>query len=185
MGSHTGYVAPWGDGHRKFFNEHFGNHLMVFMFGEDLPVETNAVTLDPHAKDSSGLPAAHVNWEPHQNDTALGSFGIDRIFDAARALGAVETNDTGVLNPPPAWHLMGTCRMGNNPQDSVTNKWHQTWDVPNLFVVDGSSLTTGGAVNPTSTIGALAVRAGEYISHRFADIVEQKTTPSNADAPSL
>lgn len=182
MGSHTGYVAPWGADHRKFFNSHFGNHLMVFMFGEDLPVETNCVTLDPDAKDASGLPAAHVNWVPHANDTALANFGIDRIFDAARALGAVETNDTGVLNPPPAWHLMGTCRMGNDPQDSVTNKWNQTWDVPNLFVVDGSSLTTGGAVNPTSTIGALAVRAGDYISQRFADIVDQRTTPSNAEA---
>ncbi|ANI40665.1 GMC family oxidoreductase [Mycolicibacterium vaccae] len=185
MGSHTGYVAPWGADHRNFFNDHFGNHLMVFMFGEDLPVETNCVTLDTDAKDSSGLPAAHVNWEPHANDIALANFGIDRIFDAARALGAVETNDTGVLNPPPGWHLMGTCRMGNNPQDSVTNKWNQTWDIPNLFVVDGSSLTTGGAVNPTSTIGALAVRAGEYISRRFADIVDQKTTPSNADAPAI
>jgi hypothetical protein len=68
---------------------------------------------------------------------------------------------------------------------SVTNKWNQTWDVPNLFVVDGSSLTTGGAVNPTSTIGALAVRAGDYISQRFADIVDQRTTPSNADAPAI
>lgn len=74
---------------------------------------------------------------------------------------------------------------GSNPQASVTNKSNQTWDVPNLFIVDGSSLTTGGAVNPTSTIGALAVRCGEYIKRRFGDISTQKTTPSNADAPDL
>lgn len=185
MGSHTGHIAPWGADHRKFFNEHFGNHLMVFMVGEDLPVETNRVTLDTSVTDSSGLPAAHVNWEPHENDIALSNFGIDRVFDAARAIGATETNDTGVLNPPPGWHLMGTCRMGNSPEDSVTNKWNQTWDVPNLFVVDGSSLTTGGAVNPTSTIGALAVRCGEYIKRRYEDIVTQKKTPSNHDAPAM
>ena len=183
MGTHTAHIAPWGEGHRKFFNEHFGHNLMIFMFGEDLPVETNAVTLDPEATDSSGLPAAHVNWEPHENDIALSNFGIERIFEATEAVGATETNDTGVINPPPAWHLMGTCRMGNSPEDSVTNKFNQTWDVPNLFIVDGSSLTTGGAVNPTSTIGALAVRCGEYINRRFDDIVSQKTTPSNKDAP--
>lgn len=183
MGTHTGLVAPWGADHRKFFNEHFANHLMVFMFGEDLPVETNRVTLDPEVTDSSGLPAAHVNWVPHDNDIALSNFGIERIFDATRAVGAIETNDTGVLNPPPGWHLMGTCRMGNSPEDSVTNKYNQTWDVPNLFIVDGSSLTTGGAVNPTSTIGALAVRCGEYIKRRYDDIVSQKTTPRNGDAP--
>ena len=185
MGTHTGHIAPWGVSHREFFKDHFANHMMVFMFGEDLPVETNCVTLDREVTDSDGLPAPHVVWEPHENDIALANYGIERIFDATRAVGAVETNDTGVLNPPPGWHLMGTCRMGNNPEDSVTNKWNQTWDLPNLFVVDGSSLTTGGAVNPTSTIGALSVRCAEYIKRRFHDITTQKTTPSNAEAPDL
>ena len=185
MGTHTGHVAPWGKDHRKFFNEHFANHLLVFMFGEDLPIETNRVTLDSTVRDSSGIPAAHVHYEPHENDIALANYGIQRIFDATRAVGAVETNDTGVINPPPGWHLMGTCRMGNTPEDSVLNKWNQTWDLPNLFVVDGSSLTTGGAVNPTSTIGALAVRCGEYIQRRFHDITTQPTTPSNAEAPDM
>ena len=185
MGTHTGYVAPWGAKHREFFNSHFANHLMVFMFVEDLPVETNRVTLDPTVTDSSGLPAAHVTYKLHPNDIALARYGIEKIFEATRAVGAVETNDTGVLSPAPGWHLMGTCRMGNTPDDSVLNKWNQTWDLPNLFVVDGSSLTTGAAVNPTSTIGALAVRCGEYISRRFSGITTQKTTPSNRDARGL
>ena len=51
--------------------------------------------------------------------------------------------------------------------------------------MDGSSLTTGGAVNPTSTIGALAVRCGEYITRRFDDVTTQKVTPANADAPDM
>ncbi|MCW2946696.1 MAG: glucose-methanol-choline oxidoreductase, partial [Actinoallomurus sp.] len=89
----------------------------------------------------------------------------------------------GIDGPPPGWHIMGTCRMGNTPEDSVTNKWNQTWDVPNLFITDASSLTTSAAVNPTSTLQAVAVRSAEYIKRRFADIVAQKTTPGNADAP--
>jgi choline dehydrogenase-like flavoprotein len=185
MGTHTGYTAPWGEKHREFFDGHFANHLMVFMFGEDLPVATNRVTLDPDVTDSSGLPAAHVEYALHQNDIALAEYGIEKIFEATRAVGAVETNDTGVLYPPPGWHLMGTCRMGNSPDDSVLNKWCQTWDLPNLFVVDGSTLTTGAAVNPTSTIGALACRTGEYITRNFHDITSQKTTPSNRWAPPM
>jgi 2-methyl-1,2-propanediol dehydrogenase len=185
MGSHTGAVAPWGDGHRQFFDERFGHHLMVFMFGEDLPIRENRVTLDRVVADSSGLPAAHIEFNVTENDRRLGEFGISRITDVASALGAKTTNHTGVLSPPPAWHLMGTARMGNNPDDSVTNKYNQTWEVPNLFIADGSSLTTGGAVNPTSTIGAVATRAAEYIKVRFAEIVAQTKTPSNADAPSL
>ncbi len=121
---------------------------MVFMFGEDLPVETNAVTLDPEVTDSDGIPAAHVDYELHPNDVALAEFGIEKIFEATRAVGAVETNDTGVLYPPPAWHLMGTCRMGNTPQDSVLNKWCQTWDLPNLFVVRRIDPDDGGRGEP-------------------------------------
>jgi len=61
---------------------------------------------------------------PHENDIALSNYGIERIFEATRAVGAVETNDTGVLNPPPGWHLMGTCRMGNTRRfhDITTQK---------------------------------------------------------------
>jgi choline dehydrogenase-like flavoprotein len=70
---------------------------------------------------------------------------------------------------PPAWHLLGTCRMGSDPADSVTNQWGQTWDVPNLYLMDGSLLPTGGAVNPTSTIGAVVLRAASHLRDRFAE----------------
>lgn len=73
--------------------------------------------------------------------------------------------------------------MGNTPEDSVTNKYNQTWDVPNLFIVDASSLPTSAAVNPTSTLQALAVRCAEYIKRRHSHILSQKVTPGNADAP--
>ncbi|WP_307857444.1 GMC family oxidoreductase [Mycobacterium sp. SM1] len=185
MGTHTAAIAPWGEDHRQFFDERFGHHLLVFMLGEDLPVRENRVTLDPSVTDSSGLPAAHIEFNVTENDRRLGDFGIARITDVANALGAKTTRHTGVLSPPPGWHLMGTARMGNSPGDSVTNKYNQTWEVPNLFIADASSLTTGAAVNPASTIGAVATRAGEYIKTHFGDIVSQRKTPSNANAPEL
>ncbi|MEE8108479.1 MAG: GMC oxidoreductase, partial [Gammaproteobacteria bacterium] len=64
-------------------------------------------------------------------------------------------------------HLLGTCRMGNDPATSVVDKYHRTHDVPNLFICDGSSLVTSGRGQPTQTIQALAFRAAEHFS-RFA-----------------
>lgn len=187
LGTNTGNVAPWGKEHREFFNSHFGRHALVYVQGEDLPVVTNRVSLDSDATDSSGLPAAHVHYDLHENDRRLIEWGRARAREAADAAGGVidtaSTGIGGVEGPPPGWHIMGTCRMGNTPEDSVTNKWNQTWDVPNLFITDASSLTTGAAVNPTSTLQAVAVRAAEYIKRRFPDIVAQKQTPTNTDAP--
>jgi choline dehydrogenase-like flavoprotein len=73
---------------------------------------------------------------------------------------------SGVQQPNPAWHMLGTCRMGHDPSTSVTDRDHQVWDVPNLYVCDGSSFVTGGSVNPTSTIGALALRCADRIVAR-------------------
>ena len=61
-------------------------------------------------------------------------------------------------------HLLGTCRMGNDPATSVVDKYHRSHDIPNLFICDGSSLVTSGRGQPTMTIQALAFRAGEHIA---------------------
>jgi choline dehydrogenase-like flavoprotein len=83
------------------------------------------------------------------------------------AAGAIEVLDSGIIQP--AFHLLGTARMGRDPRRFVVNEWHQTHDVKNLFLVDGSSFTTSAAVNPTSTIGALALRAADGIWGRRAE----------------
>jgi choline dehydrogenase-like flavoprotein len=108
-------------------------------------------------------------------------FAVERALDLARAVDAwdVKVNRYHVSGrgySPPAWHLLGTCRMGSDPADSVTNQWGQTWDVPNLYLMDGSLLPTGGAVNPTSTIGALALRAASHLRDRFAEARSEKKT---------
>jgi choline dehydrogenase-like flavoprotein len=83
------------------------------------------------------------------------------------AAGAFEVRDTGAPNV--FAHLMGTARMGTDPRRSVVDAWNQAHDVPNLFLVDGSSFTTSAGVNPTSTIGALALRAADGIWSRRRD----------------
>jgi choline dehydrogenase-like flavoprotein len=184
-GSHTREPIAWGPGHHRRFDADFGNQLLVYVLAEDLPVWSNRVVLDNQATDSSGLPGVRVEFTAHPNDVALTNYGVSRLEEVAAAAGASRVRSTGAQALQPGWHLMGTARMGNTPEDSTTNAWNQTWEIPNLFIVDGSSLTTGAAVNPTPTIGALAVRVAEYLIQHGDAVVAQTRTPSNADAPGI
>ncbi|MDX2138233.1 MAG: GMC family oxidoreductase [Chloroflexota bacterium] len=173
FGSHSGNTAPWGSEHHTWFRRHFGHGVAILIVGEDLPLEGNCVTLSDTLRDSSGLPAPKVAYRLHPNDRKIVDFGIERVKDLGATLGAfdLKVNDFSIPGKgyaPPAWHLLGTCRMGDDRETSVVNHWHQTWDVPNLYIIDGSVLPTSAAVNPTSTIGALAVRAATHLRDTFA-----------------
>ncbi|CAN5546494.1 GMC family oxidoreductase [soil metagenome] len=153
---------PWGSDHRGAFARYFNHEIWFSVQGEDLPVYDNRIELDPDQTDSSGLPGACLHWTLHPNDRRLVEFGMERAQELADAAGAVRL-ETKVSDPNPAWHLLGTCRMGGDPETSVTDADHRAWDVPNLYICDGSSFVTGGSVNPTSTIGALALRCADRI----------------------
>jgi choline dehydrogenase-like flavoprotein len=182
LGSHSGNAAPWGEGHHAHFHRHFGHAVGVLLVGDDLPQATNRVTLSDTLTDSSGLPAARIAYRLHENDARLIRFAGERARELAAAADAwdLKLNDFGLASAagyrPPAWHLLGTARMGDDPAGSVTNKWHQAWDCANLYIVDGSSLPTGGAVNPTSTISALALRAATHLRDGFAILRRATTT---------
>jgi choline dehydrogenase-like flavoprotein len=166
LGGTTGKrPAPWGASHHDEFEKRFDRHVFCAIQADDLPVPSNRVTLDPELRDSSGLPAAAVHYDLHPNTRTLLEFGSDRLAEIGRAAGAVSLD----LQPmddafsQPGWHLMGTCRMSNDPKDGVVDPWNRVWDTPGLVVCDGSSMVTGGAGNPTSTIGALALRCADKL----------------------
>ena len=132
-----------------------------------MPEEHNRIELDRSKSDAHGIPAARATYRFSENTKKMINHGAARAREVLEEAGADEVIDSGV-NSNMA-HLMGTARMGEDPKASVVNAWHQTHDVPNLFVVDGSSFTTGAGVNPTSTIGALALRAADGIWERRGD----------------
>ena len=144
--------------------QRFPHLIRLTVMGEDLPEETNRVELDPQVKDSSGVASPRVTHTYSQNSLKILEHGAAMGRLALQAAGAVEILDSGIIHP--AFHLMGTARMGNDPRNSVVNAWHQAHQVKNLFIVDGSSFTTSAAVNPTSTIGALALRCADGIWER-------------------
>ena len=159
-------VPSWGAEYKRVLRQYFNRTVMAFAHTTSLPVESNTITLDPTLKDSWGLPAIRVTHREHANDMRLYRYFLDRAHDLLVAAGATKrwefplSEEPGPLQP----HLLGTCRMGNEPGQSVVNRFHRAHDVPNLFLVDGSSFVTGGRGQPTMTIMALAFRAGEAIA---------------------
>ena len=131
-----------------------------WIVGEDMPQESNTVTLHPTMKDQFGVPVPVVTFNDHANDKAMRTFAWARSREVWEAAGAEKVLDTP---PYPSTHNLGTCRMGSDPQTSVVNEWCQAHEVNNLFVADGSVFTTGAAENPTLTISALAIRTAHHI----------------------
>lgn len=146
----------WGWGLRREMMDY--NHWATFgVLGEILPWADNRVIL-AEEKDEFGLPIAHVSFNLHENDKKLIKAGKEKTMEVMRAAGATE-----VVQEARYAHLVGACRMGNDPQTSVVDKFGRSHDVPNLFVMDGSVMPTQGSANPGLTIQALAARTADYL----------------------
>jgi choline dehydrogenase-like flavoprotein len=124
---------------------------------DDLPEESNRVTLDPNLRDGDGIAAPKITYRFSENTIKIRDFTMARLTEIHQAGGAKKTIPIPEMQGEPG-HLMGTARMGNDPRTSVVNEYGRAHDVPNLVISDGSIFVTGGSANPTSTITALALR---------------------------
>jgi choline dehydrogenase-like flavoprotein len=164
-------ILPWGADHHRVFRKLNGHRLALSAICEDLPEEHNRVTLDPVLKDSHGIPAPRVDYTISENSKKMMEHGIARGREILAALGA---SDICLNTPIPygGWHLLGTARMGTDPERSVVNEWGRSHDVKNLFIVDGSVFVTSGGVNPTSTIQAIALYVADQMKQRLANLFD-------------
>ena len=137
--------------------------MNINCFVTQMPLETNRVDLDPDVKDAWGLPAMRITSTSHPDDIKNMEFFRQKSVEILQAAGATKVWAPPVTDSRGGAHNRGTCRMGNDPKTSVVNKYHRAHDVPNLYIVDGSSLVTGGRNHPTMTIQALAFRAAEQL----------------------
>jgi choline dehydrogenase-like flavoprotein len=160
--SSGGELPRWGD-ELKTRLEAFPRSMMSTGHCTSLAVETNSVSLDPQLKDAWGIPAIRVTYKDHPDDLAMAKFLQDRAFEIMQAAGAEKVWRAGQRLARGGVHLLGTCRMGDDPASSVVDKYHRTHDVPNLFLCDGSSFVTSGRGQPTMTIQALSFRAADHI----------------------
>lgn len=138
--------------------EHYNHTVGLKIVGEMLPQERNQVTVTD-IKDQYGLPIAKVDYSWCDNDKAL----IDHSLKfMTRALGAIGAKDIWEQTDDTC-HMNGGCRMGDDPRTSVVNADCRTWDIPNLWICDGSVFPTVGGVNPSLTIQAIACRTADRI----------------------
>ncbi|KGF69163.1 choline dehydrogenase [Hoeflea sp. BAL378] len=164
-------LIPWGQGHHEAFRRLFNHSAGMVSVCEDLPEETNCVTLDPGLRDSDGIPAAKIRYRLSENSRRMLDHSVARGIDILKAAGARDITSKAPLSYA-GWHLMGTARMGRDPERSVVNEWGRSHDVKNLFIVDGSVFVTSGGVNPTSTIQAFALYVADQIKSRIYDLFE-------------
>ncbi|MEP3654865.1 MAG: GMC family oxidoreductase [Litorimonas sp.] len=142
----------------------------IVAFCEILPDERNTVTLHPTKTDELGMPVPVINQKHRENEVALMKHATrdTRAMLEAAGMTVFHTDNpddiTAENMSPPGRgiHEMGTARMGRDPKTSVLNKWNQSWDVENLFVTDGSFMTSGGCQNPSITYMAFSARAANY-----------------------
>jgi choline dehydrogenase-like flavoprotein len=154
----------WGEAFARGIAEEFTRSMFFGTHGTSLPVASNSVALDPHLKDAWGLPCMQVTYNDHPDDLKNAEFLLARAMEIAQAAGARKAWPEPVKPATQSVHLLGTCRMGNDPTTSVVDRYHRTHDVRNLFICDGSSLVTSSRGQPTATISALAFRAGDVIA---------------------
>ena len=170
QGAASGRI-PWGPGHHEAFRRHFDHTATIGVLCEDLPEAHNTVTLDPELADSDGIPAPKITYRLSGNTSRMLEHGMAHAREVMEAAGAVEVISVGPAREA-GWHLLGTARMGRDPERSVVNPWGRSHDVKNLFIVDGSIFVTAGAVNPTSTIQALALYIADTMKKNLANLFD-------------
>ena len=129
------------------------------------------MTLDPVLKDSHGIPAPKISYRMSENTQRMMRHALDRGTEAMKAAGATDIYTESPVRLA-GWHLLGTARMGRDPERSVVNEWGRSHDVKNLFIVDGSVFVTSGGVNPTSTIQAVALYIADAMKQRLATLFD-------------
>ncbi len=164
-------LLPWGAAHHAEFRRRNGHRIGLNALCEDLPEAHNRVTLDDVLKDSHGIPAPRIDYTISANSQRMMDHAVARARDVLGEAGATDI----CVNAPftyGGWHLLGTARMGNDPEQSVVNSWGRCHDVKNLFIVDGSIFVTAGGCNPTSTIQALALYIADQMKQRLSTLFD-------------
>lgn len=161
-------AARWGLEHKTYQRENFKRLVSVKGPVQEMPVFEARVQLDPEVKDHWGIPVARLSGYRHEHDLEIGRFLAQKAEEILLEAGAKQIwqglPGRGLSG---GQHQAGTCRMGNDPASSVTNKYGQLHEVDNVFVADGSLHVTNGGFNPVLTIMALGYWVAAYIKQEW------------------
>ena len=160
--------ADYGASLQKKLDSYAGSCVTGTIYGERVARFENHVRIDGNVKDEWGIPALHVDVRDGDNERNMTRDAANVLEELFHSAGWELINKTSRYGAPGnSIHEVGTCRMGDNPKTSVLNKWNQSHDIRNLFVVDGAAFVTCGWQNPTMTISSLSMRASEYLAEQM------------------
>jgi choline dehydrogenase-like flavoprotein len=157
--------ATYGAELQQKLDEYNGSAFYLTVMGEVLGRYENHVRIDPNKVDAWDIPVLHVDTKYTDNEFNMAKDAVEVGTATVESAGFEVLSKNVVPNPPGySIHEVGTCRMGDDPKQSVLNKWCQSHDHKTLFVVDGASFVSAGWQNPTMTILALSMRASEHLA---------------------
>jgi gluconate 2-dehydrogenase alpha chain len=171
--SHTTTTPPpgtprWGERYRDYLAHSYTRQVSMVAQTEDLPYPNQTIDLDPNVKDAWGLPAPRMTYDFRRpNELARLGFMYKKMEEIGRAMGGAQVWRQPLPPGAPMAHHEGGTRMGSDPKTSVVNKYGQSWDIPNLFVIGSSTFPTMSGFNPTLTIQALAYMSAEAIATKY------------------
>ena len=175
FGSLMGGSKMWGQEWKDAIRNTWDSRVGIGIQGESLPYTDQFLDLDPTYKDSFGQPLLRVTYDFHDNDYKLYRFLAQKCVEIMRAMNPTEMRSTDELEPYNIYsyqstHNTGGAIMGADPGHSVTNKYGQVWDTPNVFVTGAALFPQNAGYNPTGTVIALAYLASDGLKrHYFRD----------------
>jgi choline dehydrogenase-like flavoprotein len=153
----------WGDDLLDSLQSEYGDHIAIGGLVGQLPRAENRIALDRSRADDQGNPVPDIQWSIDDRTKRT----LERANEIQRAileeLGVDISWSVGPAETGPAYHHMGTTRMGTDPEESVVDARLRTHDVSNLTLASSSVFPTSGAMNPTLTIAALALKAAAHL----------------------
>ncbi|MBS0534825.1 MAG: GMC family oxidoreductase [Proteobacteria bacterium] len=162
----------WGSAWKKATKDHYLSSLGFSAQGSSYAARGNYLDLDPTYKDRYGRPLLRVTFDFPDNDIRMSHWVSDRMVEIAKAMKPkqyVEGRRNKSWNSVPyqSTHNTGGAIMGADPKTSAVNKYLQSWDVPNVFVIGASAFPQNAGKNPTGTVGALAFHAADAIRNQY------------------
>ena len=154
----------WGKAHKDYQRRNYKRCARLVGPIQEIPNFSARVTVDPTVKDNWGIPVCRLSGTRHAYDLQLGDFLSKKAEAILKEMGATRVWRSGLgMGLSGGQHQAGTCRMGNDPKTSVTNRFGQVHSIDNLFVADGGLHVTNGGFNPALTIMAVAY----WVSHHI------------------
>lgn len=145
--------------------------------GESIPRKDNYCEIDPNTVDKFGIPVLRFNYKWSSEEQKQAQHMNDTFEEVIDSMGGIPLGEKpgadqnyGLENPGRIIHEVGTTRMGDDPKTSVVNKYNQTHDVENVFIMDGGAFVSQADKNPTWTILALAMRASDYLAKEMKNM---------------